>query len=163
MRARYFKFIQIFIIILMFNKSKLNYFSVFCETILLLHVCKKLNNNIECPFFIVSLILINIYVKYFFYVDNFFPYVNENDIFTQIDFSLNFFFFEVCDIHFLCPNRSATLQKLSCIMHVQSLQYKNAVSKTCISLYIFYSDLQVQQARCLIIFDSNHINLLCMQ
>lgn len=66
----------------MFNKSKLNYFSVFCETILLLHVCQKLNNNIECPFFIVSLILINIYVKYFFYVDNFFPYVNENDIFT---------------------------------------------------------------------------------
>lgn len=61
-----------FLIILMFNKSKLNYFSVFCETILLLHVCKKLNNNIECPFFIVSLILINIYVKYFFMFTIFF-------------------------------------------------------------------------------------------
>lgn len=80
MRARYFKFIKIFIIILMFNKSELNYFSVFCETILLLHVCKKLNNNIECPFFKSH---IDKYLcEVFFYVDKFFPYVNENDIFT---------------------------------------------------------------------------------
>lgn len=49
----------------MFNKLKLNYFSVVCEMILLFYVCKKLNNNIECLFFIVSFILINIYVKYF--------------------------------------------------------------------------------------------------
>lgn len=124
----------------MFNKSKLNYFSVFCETILLLHVCKKLNNNIECPFFIVSLILINIYVKYFFMLTIFFRMLMKMISLRRL-ILVETFFFEVCDIHFLCPNRSATLQKLSCIMHVQSLLYKNAVSKTCISLYIFYSDL----------------------
>lgn len=34
---------QYFIIVLTFN----NYFGVFCEKMFLLHVCKKLNNNVE--------------------------------------------------------------------------------------------------------------------
>lgn len=38
---------QYFIIVLTFNKSKLHYFGVFCEKMFLLHVCKKLNNNVE--------------------------------------------------------------------------------------------------------------------
>lgn len=58
---------QYFIIVLTFNKSKLHYFGVFCEKMFLLHVCKKLNNNVElqnvhCKY--IAVLLKNIYVKY---------------------------------------------------------------------------------------------------
>lgn len=54
---------QYFIIVLTFN----NYFGVFCEKMFLLHVCKKLNNNVElqnvhCKY--IAVLLKNIYVKY---------------------------------------------------------------------------------------------------
>lgn len=54
---------QYFIIVLTFN----NYFGVFCEKMFLLHVCKKLNNNVElqnvhCKY--IAVFLKNIHVKY---------------------------------------------------------------------------------------------------